>query len=311
MKSYSFERISEKHLEDIRFLYSAVFENPLPGKDLENLFDTSSFGVYTIGFIAYDGNRFPSAYYGVFPIQLTTGKETFLGAQSGATMTHPEHQKKGLFIQLARLTYEAAKAEGIAFIFGFPNNNSLPGFANKLQWKFNGEMSKFTLKNSTLPVCEIASKWKWIYPLYSTLIRPRVQKFLIPKTEFNSASPDDGIHILKDTKFLQYKQRISDIEIIRKNEFVMLIKRSPHLMIGDVEFFGEERDEAFFQTISELGRQVLASKTILQFSPGHWMVPRLSKFIQPQSSLPVGYLSLSEKYDLRTLKFSLSDFDTF
>ncbi len=44
------------------------------------------------------------------------------------TATHPEHQRRGLFVKSAELTFSNAAKEGFSFVYGFPNVNSYPGF---------------------------------------------------------------------------------------------------------------------------------------------------------------------------------------
>jgi hypothetical protein len=48
------------------------------------------------------------------------------------TATHPRHQGKGLFTQLAKLTYELGADEGYECVIGVANANSTPGFIRKL-----------------------------------------------------------------------------------------------------------------------------------------------------------------------------------
>src|SRR5436190_18087825 len=66
-------------------------------------FNTAAFGAGNIGYIAYAPDGTPAAYYGVFPVVVRFQGVDHLAAQSGDTMTDPAHQKKGLFIRLAKL----------------------------------------------------------------------------------------------------------------------------------------------------------------------------------------------------------------
>lgn len=108
---------------------------------------------HCIGHIAYyDGT--PVAAYSVFRQEL----KGYNAAQSADTMTDTRHRHKGLFMELARITYLAAQQEGIDFVFGFPNENSLPGF-KKLGWQFAGNLKKLELKINTLPLAELGYKF--------------------------------------------------------------------------------------------------------------------------------------------------------
>jgi hypothetical protein len=48
------------------------------------------------------------------------------------TATAPEHQGKGLFTQLAQATFAAATQQGFSCVYGVANQNSTPGFVQKL-----------------------------------------------------------------------------------------------------------------------------------------------------------------------------------
>ncbi len=63
------------------------------------------------------------------------GKETRL-AFSCDTMIHPGYRRQGMFSALARRLYDLLEREvGIKLVWGFPNDQSLPGFTGKLNWR--------------------------------------------------------------------------------------------------------------------------------------------------------------------------------
>lgn len=49
--------------------------------------------------------------------------------------THPEHQRKGLFVELANRTRQAAAQEGFDVLFGVANALTIPGYRNKLGYQ--------------------------------------------------------------------------------------------------------------------------------------------------------------------------------
>src|SRR5258706_11259419 len=101
---YALERISAGRLKDIKFLYSKCFGEEVQMDFLEKKYNTEALGATNIGFVAYDKAGNPAAYYGVFPCKAVIKGKTYLCAQSGDTMTHPDHRGKGLFITLANET---------------------------------------------------------------------------------------------------------------------------------------------------------------------------------------------------------------
>src|SRR5207244_789927 len=81
-------------------------------------------------------------------------------AVSGDTMTHSEHRGKGLFVELAKRTFQLAKESRIRFAYGFPNQNSLKGSVHA-GWKYSGDQLKnFTVRVNTIPFARLSRKLK-------------------------------------------------------------------------------------------------------------------------------------------------------
>lgn len=133
--------IREMNADDVdrfRALYRDVwgYNRPL-AYDTWRLFDTPH-GVCPTA-VAMDGERF-AALYTVWPIMLNLGGQPVLGAQSMDTMTHPDHQGKGLFVRTALACYDIAAARGIKAMYGLPNPHSYPGFVRRLNWDHTGDV---------------------------------------------------------------------------------------------------------------------------------------------------------------------------
>jgi GNAT superfamily N-acetyltransferase len=93
-----------------------------------------------VGFDAWHGDQL-AAHYVVLPqrYRIVTG-EIVPGALSLNTVTHPEHQGKGLFTRLARETFEKAGRDGFRLITGVANAASFPGFTKKLEFRHLGQI---------------------------------------------------------------------------------------------------------------------------------------------------------------------------
>ena len=127
--TYPMQRLSVTNLGDVAKLHTAVYGKK-PSFNFFLKYDTAFTGTSYIGYLAYDKGT-PIAYYGVIPCFMRIKGKVILAAQSADTMTHPQYRKQGLFAQLAKLTYELCEKEGIRLFFGFPNQNSLPGFIKR------------------------------------------------------------------------------------------------------------------------------------------------------------------------------------
>lgn len=84
--------------------------------------------------VARHGDR-TAALYASLPNRFQSGGKEVLAVQSLDTLTDAAYRGNGLFKELANHLYERVKTEGLAFVYGFPNAASAPGFFTSLGWK--------------------------------------------------------------------------------------------------------------------------------------------------------------------------------
>lgn len=307
--SYRYERISKKSLPAIANLYKDCFNLKVSTQDLEKKYNTDSFGESYTGFIAIDNNESVGAYYGVFPCSVKCNGEVLLASQSGDTMTGPNHRKKGLFSSLAKETYDLVGHLNIAFVFGFPNKNSLPGFERKLDWKFYGYMQHFNISNSVLfPFCEIASKFPMFKKTYRSLVRKKLEQYRVEEVSLNEI--ESGLN--RDTLFYNYKlSKSKDTYLVRIEGFEFIIKTEPHLMIGDVSKFDKSQFNAFKLAVKLLAKLTYSKTTNIVLSKNHWLYDLLINEFESENSLPIGFYQIRQDLNYTTMAFSLVDYDTF
>ena len=118
MDQYRFEQISPDNYPAFIGLAKDAFLVDFSLDDVQRLLDTKSFGVDHIGFLAFHNpTGQAAAFYGIFPCFVEIDGQKILAAQSGSTMTHPDHRRRNLFVLTAERTYELARSEGIAFVY--------------------------------------------------------------------------------------------------------------------------------------------------------------------------------------------------
>ncbi|MDP4602270.1 MAG: GNAT family N-acetyltransferase [Schleiferiaceae bacterium] len=268
-----------------------------------------------VGMLALDPNGQPAAYYGVFKCTLVFDGTTYLAAQSGDTMTHPNHQKRGLFTLLARAVFEECKKQSIALVFGFPNAQSYPGFVHKLNWNFAGNMCRWVLQTGGLPLCELASKFPSAQGTYQRFARQKLTPFSSPSAPqdptpfepfgargFLGRSPQQWESLAAQT----------GVHVVQINGWELLIKLENHLIVGAVGYRSAADTASLFSAIKQLAKRVGASKAVLMFSPNHWLTPLLNAELPCSEGLPIGFLNLtSSALDFSEVAISYSDFDTF
>jgi hypothetical protein len=308
---YRFERITPGSYPHLVTLMRRCFGIEVPLERIRAKFNTSSFGAADIGYLAFAPSGSVAAYYGVFPVRVRSHGEILLAAQSGDTMTDPEHQKRGLFIKLAKLTYALARNEGVRFIFGFPNENSFPGFQNKLDWKFAGRLREFRLRQTTIPLCEIAGRFGKLQPAYDAFVAHRLARYTLgPEKEGSAFDDGSGDMLLHDGRFMEYKRTMGAKPIIFGG-FAMVVKAHTHLYVGEVARIPEDRLTALLGALRRLARRLFCRTIVLTLSPDHWLYTMLAHHMPSVESLPIGYLVLDGSTSPVNLTFGRIDLDTF
>ena len=312
MSEYKFERLAKENLKDLEVLYKKAFNETTTLDFLSKKYNTEMFGLSKIGYLAYSSSNEPAAYYGVFPVKVQFENKEILAAQSGDTMTHPNHRGKGLFITLAKMTYELAKSSGIEFVFGFPNQNSYPGFINKLNWKHYSNINHYKIKTGVLPFEKAAKKIGFFNGIYQSLFLSRLNKLITKNIFPNSLTSQlkDYGNIIHDLNYFDYKTYYQSYTI-EINGIKCKIKIDGRLWVGDIEFCTKEK---FFEMVAQL---ILLSKKLycstLQFSVFEnslydiWLKENYT--IHSQNS--VGCLDLTKKFDVEKFAYQAFDFDTF
>lgn len=310
-EEYIFEKVSPERLKDIQYLYKGSFGEDVSMEFLQRKYDTSKLGAYSIGYIAYHTGGEPAAYYGVFPCKAVIAGETILCAQSGDTMTHPNHRGKGLFIKLAKASYELAKEMGIKFVFGFPNENSYHGFVNKLSWVHTENLNIYKFRVHTIPLAYICSKVSFlggIYKAYASWVIS--QKKCSKKFFVNPLIDETSGGVLRDEMYFEYKDYFKK-DIIEINGKCVYIKAANALRVGDIESCTEEEFLQIVNKLQWLAWRLGCYAVYFYYSPGTKYGEYLSKKAQSEKGLAIGWVDLGSGKDLSKLKFSQADLDTF
>lgn len=75
-----------------------------------------------------------AAIYASQPARFQIETAVALGLQSVDTITDKDFRGRGLFLELAKRTYERAAESGAKLVYGFPNGSSAHGFFERLGW---------------------------------------------------------------------------------------------------------------------------------------------------------------------------------
>jgi len=308
---YRYKRVDESCCNDLVRLYESAFKQTTTVAYYQNKFNTDYLGVKHLGYLAYDEKNEPAAFYGVFPYMMEYKGKQYLAAQSGDTMTSPAHGGKGLFTTLAKMTYELAKQEGIQFIFGFPNENSYPGFVKRLNWTHKENMINYETSVLTFPCAAIAKKFSFLAPLHRAYTKLVLQFFKAEKSFINnSAVTFEHGGVYRSKEFFSYKSFYNN-HLVSIGDRTAWIKVDGALLVGDVELKEANDVELIEKKLKRLAFWLGCNKIMFPVGKDTAWDILLKGKVNSKEGIYIGYLDLQSGLPLENFKFVLADFDTF
>jgi GNAT superfamily N-acetyltransferase len=118
-------------------LFSDAFSRQGSQKSTEHLrwqyFDNPAASLL-VDFAIDESNGCAAAIHGVWPVRVRVAGRVVRAGLSLNVLTDSGYRGRGLFVKLASRVYERCAGDGLAFVYGFPNENSAHGFWTHLGW---------------------------------------------------------------------------------------------------------------------------------------------------------------------------------
>ena len=261
MSEFTIHRISPELLPKFTQLYNLVFNLNYDLDFFIKKFDTQWSGYSFVGYIALDSEKEAAAYYGVYPYQFIKNGRVFIGAQIADTMTHPKHQKKGLFKTLLEKTCLLCGELGISYIYGFPNHNALPQY-QKLNWNIEGKLISYTLKCNPHLLPKILRR-------LSSKIYSRFVYFLIKQQGATPANKFFKLnlgcfHIARIKEYFDYKNSEKVFQFSYGTSQFLIKATDFQLIIADYE---NEKGDLNIKPIINLGNKIGVDEIVFDLTP--------------------------------------------
>ena len=306
---YRFERISQHNFNSFIEVIQTSFGTPADAISIRNKFNTDWCDISFIGFLAFEeATSEPAAFYGVYPALAQYQGEKILIAQSGDTATTPKNRRKGLFKQLHDKTIDLCVSKGIKLIFGFPNQNSYPGFM-KFGWSHEQNAqtyhTDFKLSFSKRLLKKIFPKHfhrQQLEVLEDLSVADDQRSNLIP-----SLADTHSLHIPRTKEYLKYKNDLGARSIQLLNGQAVIAIRDNQMTIGEI--FGNNPAGLIDEAISLCNTCGLERLLVSSNSKIHRSI--LSNKLLQGPKIPI--ITKVIDHSLNGVDFSCSsiDFDTF
>ena len=306
---YSVVRLNRDNLKDLVSLHAEVYAAKRRGNYFLKKYDTAYTGVENVGFLAYNKNDEPVAYYGVLPCFIQFENKTILAAQSADTMTHPMHRYKGMFAQLSARTFDLCRELGILLIFGFPNQDFYKAAGDKWGWKKTDTMACFTIPVTSFSLNSIQNSFlKKLYKQYSFFILKK--RLLSMNGVANSVLPDGYAGIYRSDEYLYYKTYNAS-KVISVGDSKIWISYRQDLVIGDIEGINETNFNTVISKLKGIARKLGMRKIQFHCSPGTNLHQLFAVNYKPKLSFHVIFQDFGSPVPLEIVKFTFADIDIF
>jgi hypothetical protein len=307
---YKIIRLDRKNISDIGKLYTAIYEKKTPPDYFKKKYDTAHTGVTNIGFIAYNKENLPIAYYGVIPCFIRYADKIILSAQSADTMTHPEYRYKGMFVELSNICFDLCRKNGINLIFGFPNQNSYHGAVHKLGWKMTETMDYFVIPVKAFPLEHLTLKFTLLKKLYEKYTKLVLHKYLIAESGLaNSVISDGYAGVHRNKQYLQYKM-YSSTQVIKIGESKLWIKINNGLLIGDIAL-AENSFDKLMGKVKKIAGKLGVRQIYFHACKDTRLHNLFAERFNAVPSFPVLFQDFGSGVSLEKIKFTFADIDIF
>lgn len=308
---YSVVRLNKDRLADLSLLHTEVYGKAVPPGHFNKKYDTAYTGPECVGFMAYNKQGLPIAFYGVTPCFVEYEGNKILAAQSTDTMTHPGHRYKGMFVELSNKTFDLCKELGIRLVFGFPNQSSYHGAVNKLGWLMTETMSYFVIDLSAIPLVSLSNKIRFLKIFYVIYCRFVLRRRLINAAGVaNSVIANGFAGVARSNEFLTYKTYSPSLVIkIRGAKLWIAIKNA--IWIGDMEGVTKENFKTIITELKNLARWLGVRQIQFHCSPGTELHQIFASYCPAIPSYPVLFQDFGSPIPLEKIKFTFSDIDIF
>jgi len=225
-----------EHYASIARLFEDSFGKPLDKELWEWAYINNPFGEPLVSVALHEGEVV--GHYAVVPMNLENAQDKLSGFLSMTTMVSPDFRKLRLFQRLAERVYDRIESrKAPAIVFGFPNDNSAPGFIKRLGWTVSEDYKVVRVQpNQREEIVNFIKKAQDDNSMTLNLEDPEIQAWRTRKPNQNWAYEDGiGLKSIGGSYDLMHISDASQIEKIKSEiSFNMIVKAND---VDDSEAF--------------------------------------------------------------------------
>ncbi len=307
---YRIVRANHENIKDLSRLFKESRGIDISEKYLQNKYNTAYTSKTYLAHFAYAKDGTPAAFFCLFPGFLKIDGLKKLSGQSADIITHKEHQRKGLFGLLGRETEKLALAEGVNYLYAFPNDNSFPGFTRSLNWHHSGNFHQYIFKNSGIPIYRIFRKLRlqFLYKIWVSFVLRNSTKSNDSFINSQMNSKDDSAW--KDADYYQYKHYNPSFQFTWKGVSIWA-KIDGSLIIGDIDLSKNHSANEIITKLKKL-TSLLGLDQLTISASNESEIDKLFSSKNPfVLGVPIVFKNLLNPEQNLSLKFTGADLDVF
>jgi hypothetical protein len=213
---------------------------------------------------------------------------------------------------LALKTYNYCQENGFHLVFGFPNENSFPGFVKRLGWSHFDDMIPYLIRVKCIPWIRLKITFHLPQSIHDRWCRFNLKK-LTKGSPFKSSCLASEIPVVDhSTAFFEYKTYAENYLVNIHGINVWLKFDDTFLFIGDIEGCNETDFKKTIQALKKIAFKMGLPHLRFHASSNTWGEKMFKKYgIPMEVNYPIGGISFTNTIPLANLKFTGADNDTF
>jgi hypothetical protein len=309
MVQYNITKCTPENVHHVNFLFKEARSLVFPSDFFKKKNETFYTGTSYHSFIAFDENNIPCAHCGCYASLIEINNKKQIALQFADVITHPNHQKRGLFSALGKAAENYAIEKNINYFFAVPNDQSEPGFTRSLNWNISHNMNVYVFKVKGLPLAKIFEKLRISEAFNKTWLSFIKNIFKTKNESLNWSSVKDNF-IIKNNEFIEYKKNNKNF-IVKFKKICMFAKIEGGLYIGDISINDDFNETTFLKKIKAFAGLIGQSNIRFEVTPGSFLDNLLKEKQVPQKGLTVTVKDLNNSTSKFNLNITAADYDTF
>ena len=308
---YQIVRATEANIAWLAELFQANQSGDTNVDRLRQKYNTAYTGHTYFAHFAVTPEGRPAAFFCLFPSFLNLNGQKVLAGQSADIITHPEHQRRGLFGLLGKATEALALEHGMKYLFAFPNANSFPGFVRSLGWQHLGDFQNHAGFVSGFAWFRLFRKLK-LEKAYNALFHWRFSGYRMASDDTQLSNVSGRSGQWRDQRYYAYKTWNGSYWIAFRGYAFWIRREADLLLIGDVRKLAPASSELpLSQVLGLLCRRVGLSGWRIEVMPNSPTGQLLQGIGQTDAGVHVVYSNLENRDERLSLDFSGGDTDVF